>query len=595
VHDPTHFGALNWAVLVGYFIGITSFGLWLARKTRTSGGYFLGERKLPWWVMVGQAFGTGTHAEQPVAQAGATFDQGFATIWFQWKNMLITPLYWLMAPWYRRSERTTVAEIVEDRYGRKLAFAYTLFGITSFVLSQGVMLKGAGKVISIATGGQMISANGVVLVMTVAFVLYSFLGGLIASAYTDFVQSFLIIILSFMLIPLGLRTVGGFAGMRQALPADFFNLYSSVSGMNAFTIAMLAINGFVGITAQPHMLSMCATGSTERAGRIGQTYGSMTKRVCTIGWALTGLVAATLVFQRGVKLPDAEHAFGYACRELLGPGWVGLMVACVLAANMSACSNLMVNSGALFTRNLWLSYANPSANDRQLLWAGRLSGLALTSAAILFALTIGNVLQAFLFMETLAALFGVMFLGGILWRRANRFGAGAATLVAFLSYYAALYLTTCAPGTAARPVDLSFAFARLFASGNWWAHLQTGQGMLVYKWLPGPFGFAMLLSFSTLVIVSLLTKPEDSMRLETFFDRMRRSTDREDLPNGQSKPLAADRGQELLLLDVGAWFTAARWHGFFRRYHEDLFGFLLAWAVVGLLILSAWLLMQIGK
>ena len=37
----------------------------------------------------------------------------------------------------------------------------------------------------------------------------------------------LIIILSFMLIPLGLREVGGFAGMRKALPADFFNLYSS--------------------------------------------------------------------------------------------------------------------------------------------------------------------------------------------------------------------------------------------------------------------------------------------------------------------------------------------------------------------------------
>lgn len=593
--SATNFGALDWAVLGGYFIGITSFGLWLSRKTRTSGGYFLGERKLPWWVMVGQAFGTGTHAEQPVAQAGATFDKGFATIWFQWKNMLITPLYWLMAPWYRRSERTTVAEIIEDRYGRKLAFAYTLFGIASFVLSQGVMLKGAGKVISVATGGQIISANGVVLFMTLAFLLYSFFGGLIASAYTDFVQSFLIIILSFMLIPLGLREVGGFAGMRKALPADFFDLYSSVSGMNAFTIAMLALNGFVGITAQPHMLSMCATGSTERAGRIGQTYGAMTKRVCTIGWALTGLIAATLVLQRGVKLPDAEHAFGYACRELLGPGWVGLMVACVLAANMSACSNLMVNSGALFTRNIWLSYGNPSANDRQLLWTGRISGLVLTTAAILFALTVGNVLQAFLFMETLAALFGVMFLGGILWRCANRFGAGAATIVAFLSYYAALYLTTCAPGTAARPIDLSLAFARLFASGNWWAHLQTGQWMLVYKWLPGPFGLTMLLSFSTLVIVSLLTKPEDSARLEAFFDRMGRSTDRRDLPNGQSKPLAADRGQELLLLDVGAWFTFARWHGFFRRYREDLFGFLLAWAAVGLLILSAWLLMQIGK
>jgi Na+/proline symporter len=595
VPEASHFGTLDWVVLVGYFIGITSFGLWLARKTRTSGGYFLGERRLPWWVMIGQAFGTGTHSEQPVAQAGATFGQGFATIWFQWKNMLITPLYWLMAPWYRRSERTTIAEIIEDRYGRKLAFAYTLFGIAAFVLSQGVMLKGAGKVISVATGGEIISANGVVLVMTAAFLLYSFFGGLIASAYTDFVQSFLIITLSFMLIPLGLREVGGFTGLHKALPPNFFDLYSSVSGVDAFTIAMLAINGFVGITAQPHVLSMCATGSTERAGRIGQTYGAMTKRVCTIGWALTGLIAATLVLQRGAKLPDAEHAFGYACRELLGPGFVGLMVACVLAATMSSCSNLMVNSGALFTRNLWLTYANPSANDRQLLWAGRLSGLALTSTAILFALTVGNVLQAFLFLETLAALFGVMFLGGILWRRANRFGAGAATLVALLSYYAALYLTTCAPGTAARPVGLYAAFTRLLASDYWWAHLQTGQAMLVYKWLPGPFGFTMLLSFSTLVVVSLLTKPEDTARLEAFFDRMRHSTDRGDLPNGQAKPLAADCGQELLLFDVGTWFTAGRWRGFFRRYREDLLGFLLAWAAVGLLILTAWLLMQIGK
>jgi len=53
--------------------------------------------------------------------------------------------------------------------------------------------------------------------------------------------------------------------------------------------------------------------------------------------------------------------------------------------------------------------------------------------------------------------------------------------------------------------------------------------------------------------------------------------------------------RDLLLLDVGAWFTAAQRRGFFCRYREDLIGFFLAWAAVGLLILSAWLLMQIGK
>ena len=60
---------LDWAVLIGYFLGITWFGIWISRKTKTSGTYFLGDRKLPWWIMVGQAFGTGTHAESPVAQA----------------------------------------------------------------------------------------------------------------------------------------------------------------------------------------------------------------------------------------------------------------------------------------------------------------------------------------------------------------------------------------------------------------------------------------------------------------------------------------------------------------------------------------------
>jgi hypothetical protein len=49
-----------------YFIGITLFKLWVSRKTRTTGECFLGDRKLPWWVMVGQSFGTGTNVENPV-------------------------------------------------------------------------------------------------------------------------------------------------------------------------------------------------------------------------------------------------------------------------------------------------------------------------------------------------------------------------------------------------------------------------------------------------------------------------------------------------------------------------------------------------
>ncbi len=161
----------------------------------------------------GTAFGTGTHAENFVAQTGASYQLGFAAIWYQWKNMIITPFYWLMAPWYRRSERTTVGEIVEDRYGSDMGTFYSIFAILFFVFAQGILLKGGGKVISVASGN-IISVNGVVIAMTVAFIVYSFFGGLVASAYANFIQALMIIILSFMLIPSGLNVVGGFSGME---------------------------------------------------------------------------------------------------------------------------------------------------------------------------------------------------------------------------------------------------------------------------------------------------------------------------------------------------------------------------------------------
>jgi Na+/proline symporter len=591
------FTAMDWIVLIGYLCGITLFGLWMGRKIRTSGGYFLGERRLPWWVMVGQSFSTGTNAENPVAQTGASFHAGFATIWYQWKNMLITPFYWLMAPWYRRSERTTVGEIIEDRFGRGLAFVYTLFAIAFFVFNQGAMLKGAGKIIAVATGGEIISPNGVVFAMTAAFVIYSFFGGLIAAAYNDFIQGFLIILLSFILIPAGLAAVGGFHGMHQSLPEGFFDLYNEVSGLDAFTIAMLTLNGLVGITAMPHTLTMNATGRTERAGRIGQTYGSLVKRFCTIGWALTGLIVAALVIQNGVVLKDKEEAFGYASLHLLTPGFTGLMVACVLAANMSTCSTFMVNTGALFTQNLYRDYLNPSASDRQLLWMGRVSGLSLTVLGVLFALMVDQVLQAFLFTETIAALMGIMFLGGVLWKRANRYGAWAATVGSFLAYYTTNFLMTCRLDAVA-PATLREAFGQVCAcatDGRWTAYLGTGELQLVYQWSSGTFGFAMLIGFGALILVSLITPREDSKRIEVFFDNMRRTSDGEALPESGPRPLAAGRGQDLLLVDLPGWLTAERWHGFFRRYREDLIGFALAWLTVGFLISAAWLLMQVGR
>ena len=551
---------LDTLVVVVYFVGITGYGLWLTRRVKSSDGYFRGERKFNKWIMIAQGFGAGTHSENFVAQTGASFQMGFASIWYQWKNMVITPFYWLIAPWYRRSERTTVGEIVEDRYGKNMALFYSVFAILFFIFAQGAMLKGAGKVISVATN-DMISTDGVVYAMTATFIIYSFFGGLVSSAYATFIQGFMIIALSIMLIPMGLDQVGGMEGMRQTLPADFFRLFSPELGIGWFTIAMLALNGVIGITAQPHMVSMRATGRTERDGRIGQTYGSFVKRTVTIGWAFTGLIVAALVIHNGQNLHDPEMAFGYATRVLLFPGLTGLMVASILAANMSSASNFMVNSGALFTQNIYKEIYKKEHSDRKLLWVGRISSLVLTLLGVLFALYVKSVLHAFLFIETIAAFMGIMIFGGIVWKRANRYGALAGVLSSFLLYYLLNYL-------------------------------QTGTLEIVYKWTPAPFGWAMLTGFVVMISVSLLTRPEKKEKIDRFFDNMLRLSDEDRRRNGQ-KPLAAEMGHDLLLLDLPSWFTRDRWKGFPRRYKEDILGFLFAWLFVGGLILLAWAILQI--
>ncbi len=98
---------------------------------------------------------------------------------------------------------------------------------------------------------------------------------------------------------------------------------------------------------------------------------------------------------------------------------------------------------------------------------------------------------------------------------------------------------------------------------------QAGKLMLVYKWQPEPFGWAMLAGFAAFIMASLVTKPENPSDMDFFFGKMRRSSDPEDSLADGSKKTARETGKDMLLLDIPGWFRADRWKGFFTRYRED--------------------------
>ncbi len=539
-----HIAPLDWVVLVVYLVIITAIGLIAGYRVRHSGEYFLGGRRFGPWLMIGQSFSVGTHAEMPVALAGAVYNIGASGIWYQWKNLFVTPFYWIMAPVFRRIRRTTTAELTEDRYGAWMGAIYVVFALCFFIINTGSMLKGAGKVISQATGGG-VGVNEIVIAMTMMFILYSFVGGLVAAAWTDLFQGFLIIVLSFMLVPLGWSVVGGLDGMKASMAPFRFSL-ATPSGLGPWVIAMLTINGLVGIMAQPHMLATVGTGRDERTCRIGMLFGNFVKRVCTVGWALVGLIVAAMIAEGRAdvaSLGDPENAFGFACRQLLFPGALGLMIASILAATMSACSAFLVDSGALFTEGLYRRYV-AARPDRHYLWVGRLSGFVITVLGVLYALfLIRSVLYAFLLTETLATFVGISVLGGIVWRRANRWGA-LASLVSALATNFLLYSLT---------------------------------GQRLDHWDPNVFLAALLVGIAALVGVSLLTSPEPAASIDSFFGRLQTPSD------GAIVEAGPGRDQPLLLVNVLNLRRAAAGAGW-RAYREDLGGLALGWLMVVVLV-----------
>jgi len=63
--------AWDWMILFLYFAFIAAVGIYMARKVRNTDHYFLGSRGFGKWLMMGQSFSIGTHADMPVSLAGA--------------------------------------------------------------------------------------------------------------------------------------------------------------------------------------------------------------------------------------------------------------------------------------------------------------------------------------------------------------------------------------------------------------------------------------------------------------------------------------------------------------------------------------------
>ena len=431
----------DYIVLFGYFLLLIGIGVYCMRRIKHQEDYLMGGRGFGKLLQTFAAFGAGTGSSDPINTARNTYTGGMSGMWSVMFWLFVTPFYWITGVWYRRMRHLTLGDWYVERYeSKKIGAAYSIFGVFFFMIYGSMFFTAIattaepmiGETVSIF-GNDIALKNVLIPTIAIVVVLYGMAGGLAAAYYTDLIQGICIIALSIMLIPIGLNALnssenlnpgGNMSGaevMHDQLPASFFEIIgSSAAEFSLYYLVAIVFANLAGIVVQPHFI---ATGGgsakSEQDARVGLVVGNFLKRFCTLGWVFTALIAAALYADVPELIEHPDRTWGYASMQLLGPGFRGLMLACLLAALMSSVDAQMVVGAGLILRNLYMPFIRPNGDEKEYLWVGRVVGVVIVGGSVVFALTIFDMLGQLQLTFWFPLVFAAPFWLGMYWRRAT--------------------------------------------------------------------------------------------------------------------------------------------------------------------------------
>ncbi len=460
---------VDWFIILIYFLGMVYIGRWASRKIKTTQDFYQGGRSFGKVLFAFLNFGTITSSDQATGVSREIYRQGLSGLWFQNLVLFITPFYWFSSILQRRARYIGPGDIYLHRFESKFLaglFALYILMMAIYGGSMGFLLTGKTmKALMVKpeveyTQVEKESVQGftrfkelenkqkfetltieekeefIVLQekmkrdeihgyasyinLTLFYFLYAaivgaytIMGGLFAAVVTDIIQGLLILFLSVILIPVGLIKLGGFSGLHAKVPDYMFELFGSAATSEYtwyFVLAMVTVN-LIGLP--PRGFTTGGSAKDDKSARIGFVAGAFAKRFVTIGWALTGLIAVGLY---AGQLSDPTMIWGHITRDLLGFGFVGLMVAAIMAANMSSIDAQSLEWGAAFTKNI-LVPLKPELKEKSQILAGRIVIFVVLISSIYFARKVDDIFVMFKYVLSVGTIIGPALWLVYFWRR----------------------------------------------------------------------------------------------------------------------------------------------------------------------------------
>jgi SSS family solute:Na+ symporter len=561
--------SVDWLIMLLYFVFVLGIGFALKRYMKTSKDFFQAGRALPAWIC-GLAFISANLGAQEVIGMGASGAKyGLETAHFYGIGAIPAMIFVgiFMMPFYYGSKARSVPEFLRLRYDEKTralnacSFAVmTVFssGISMYAMARLIqalhVFDGLFRALGLPPGG--IFTFSIVL-SAIIVLLYIFLGGLTSAIYNEVLQFFLIIAGFLPLVILGLKNIGGWSGLKAALPVQYMHEWKGVmhASTNPMGIDIIGIGvglGFVlgsGYWCTDFLVIQTAMAShnMDSARRV-PLIAAIPKMVFPFLVILPGLLAIAIATPHtttvvrnengviyhetnvvpkeveegrglvpakinpvtgqpmldasGHPLLDYDMATPNLLLHYFPTGILGLGLTALLASFMSGMAGNVTAFNTVFTYDLYQSYIHKGASDRHYLAVGRwatVGGILLSIGTAFAVISFNNILDILqlVFSIVNAPLFAT-FLLGMFSKRTTGHGAFAGLIAGTSAALLHHGLTL--------PIE-----ARPGIHGGWIAVLHHYPSDMAQNFYGAIFAFGI--NFVVAVVVSLMTKPRPESEL----------------------------------------------------------------------------------
>jgi solute:Na+ symporter, SSS family len=455
-------------VFLAYFILISGYGIWIYnRKKKLSADtkdFFLAEGSLTWWAIGASLIASNISAEQFIGMSGEGFFVGTAVAAYEWiaALALIIIAIWFM-PIYLKNHIFTMPQFLKTRYNETVALIMAVFWLFLYIFVNLTSILYLGAVaINGLVGGEYLH---LVMVLLAVFALFITLGGMKVIGYTDVIQVAVLIVgglattyMALIIVSekfgMGSSVIAGFNTLLKEAPDHFhmilekpgpnstqeeINKYLVLPGIAMYFAGQWIVN--LNYWGCNQYITQRALGANLQTARTGILFAGLLKLMMPVIVMLPG-IAAYVLYKNGHLPQLAGGSKDGAYSAILGflpSGLKGLSVAALTAAIVASLAGKANSISTIFTLDIYKKYIQQNADEKKLVWTGRITILIAMIISVLFTwndtLGIGGE-GGFTFIQKYTGFISpgvfAMFILGMFWKRTTGSAAIAGVIAGFL-------------------------------------------------------------------------------------------------------------------------------------------------------------------